>query len=118
MINVYGSNGIIVDSFNSAAPYNPGSPSSGLVRYNNNTFEVYDGYIWHPIHTSGSIRLDPNYQQVLEWALKRQREEQEILELAETSPVIQDLVNQIKEKQDQLEMVKVLLKKEEPIGSK
>jgi hypothetical protein len=48
----------------------------------------------------------------LEWARRKRREELELEELAKTSPAVNDLVNQIKEKQNQLEMVKTLLKQQ------
>jgi hypothetical protein len=40
------------------------------------------------------------------------REEQELLVLAETNPAIKDLVNQIREKEEQIKIVQALIKEE------
>jgi len=61
-----------------------------------------------------SVTIDLSYEskQALAWARKKYREEEELERLAEDNPAVADLVNQIKEKQSQLEMVKTLIKKD------
>jgi hypothetical protein len=49
---------------------------------------------------------------VLNWARKKQAEEAERSRLAETNPTMKTLIAQLKEKEDQIEMVKILLKSE------
>jgi hypothetical protein len=62
-----------------------------------------------------SIDLSYESKMALEWARRKRREELELEELAKTSPAVNDLANQIKEKQNQLEMVKTLLKKDKEL---
>ena len=64
---------------------------------------------------SQSRYLSYESKQALAWVRKKYREEQELEKLAEDNPAVADLVNQIKEKQSQLEMVKTLLKKDKEL---
>jgi len=89
--------------------------SAGDVRYNGtiSSIEVYDGMSWYPIQASSSlVELDQDTVSVLAWARKKQAEEALLNQLAETNPMMKSLVEQLKEKQDQIEMVKILLKSE------
>lgn len=51
-------------------------PSAGMVRYNGNNMEVYDGHNWLSISTHASVQLDPDVQRILEWAQKKMLEDQ------------------------------------------
>jgi hypothetical protein len=51
-------------------------PSAGMMRYNGNTMEVYDGHIWMSVSTHASVQLDPDVQRILDWANKKMLEEQ------------------------------------------
>ena len=89
--------------------------SAGDVRYNGtiSSIEVYDGMAWLPIPSSHFlVELDQDTVSVLDWARKKQAEEAERNSLAETNPALKALIEQLKEKQDQIEMVKILLKSE------
>jgi hypothetical protein len=89
--------------------------SAGDVRYNGtiSTLEVYDGMAWLPIQSAHTlIEFDPDTYSVLDWARKKQAEEAERNRLAETNPTMKSLIAQLKEKEDQIEMVKILLKNE------
>jgi hypothetical protein len=89
--------------------------SAGDVRYNGimGVLEAYDGMIWHPLQSAHTlIEFDPDTYSVLDWARKKQAEEAERNRLAETNPTMKSLIAQLKEKEDQIEMVKILLKNE------
>lgn len=87
----------------------------GNMRYNttNQSTEVFDGNNWIMLNTSTpSIGLSGEAEMLLDWARKKRDEEQEIERLAKSHPAINDLVKQIKEKQDQIKMVQNLVKKD------
>jgi len=120
----------MIKSIHSSSPFltvsggNPGStyignysnaPGVGNMRYNpnNQNIEVYDGSTWIILsahHTN--INLSDEAVSLLEWARKKRNEELERERLAETSPAIKDLVNQIKHKEEQIKIVQTLLKEE------
>ena len=111
-----GSVDITVSGGSSVTPYiNPTYSGSGMIKYDpaSHSFQVNDGHSWVTI-PNNDVTIDLSYEskKALEWARKKHREELELEELAKTNPAINDLVNQIKEKQNQLEMVKALLKKD------
>ena len=111
-----GSVDVTIHGGSSVTPYiNPTYSGSGMVKYDpaSHSFQVNDGHNWVTI-PNNDVTIDLSYEskKALEWARKKHREELELEELAKTNPAVNDLVNQIKEKQDQLEMVKALLKKD------
>lgn len=100
--------------------YNPNVNSAqiftGQVRYNQNgqCLEIFDGNIWQTWASSAAgVGLTAEAERILDWANQKINEEYELEKLAESNPTIKDLLNQVKEKQDQIKMVKTLLKKEE-----
>lgn len=114
-----GSADINVNGNISAMPYiNPTYSGAGMVKFDpsSQNFQVNDGMQWVTI-PNDSVTIDLSYEskQALAWVRKKYREEQELEKLAEDNPAVADLVNQIKEKQSQLEMVKTLLKKDKEL---
>lgn len=100
----------------SAMPFiNPTYSGAGMVKFDtaSQNFQINDGLNWVTI-PNNDVTIDLSYEskKALEWARKKHREELELEELAKTNPAINDLIDQIKEKQNQLEMVKTLLKKD------
>ena len=92
-----------------------GAQGVGNLRFNTNTqiMEVYDGNMWRPLNMNHSrLGLTPHAEELLDWAEKKMREELELKELAKTNSTIKDLIDTIMQKQEQLEMVKILIKKE------
>jgi hypothetical protein len=74
---------------------------------------VYDGSTWIILSAHhANINLSDEAVSLLEWARKKRNEELERERLAETSPAIKDLVNQIKDKEEQIKIVQTLLKEE------
>lgn len=108
--------GVGIEVMGSTSPYpyvNMTNPSAGMVRYNgvNSSFEVYDGYSWCIINSSSmQVKLDEETLSILAWAKKKRNEEMELAALAEENSSVKDLMNQIKEKQEQLKVVTTLIK--------
>jgi len=76
------------------SPYiSPGSMSAGMVRYNPNTqtLEVYDGNSWLAIAGSADVGLSPEAQQVMDWAYKKMKEDEQLEVLMEKHPGLKDL---------------------------
>lgn len=85
----------------------------GNMRYNTSTqtMEVFDGNGWISMQMGyATVALTPDAENLLDWAKKKRDEEMELEALAKTNPTIADLRNQIKEKQEQIQMVKNLSK--------
>jgi hypothetical protein len=94
---------------------NSGYMGVGQLQFNTNTqrMEMYNGIDWQPL-TLGTyyVGLNPDAEQILDWARNKIHEEQELERLAKDNVAIQDLVKQINEKKDQIKMVHILTKKE------
>jgi len=78
----------------SHSPYiSPGSMSAGMMRYNSNTqtIEVYDGNTWLALAGSADVSLSPEAQQVMDWAYKKMKEDEQLEVLMEKHPGLKDL---------------------------
>ena len=84
--------GIIVTGGMSSTPYiDMSRPSAGMIRYNNNNLEVYDGGSW--VIMSGSfaqVELDGLAQEALQWVRAKMAQEKRMEELAKTHPTVAD----------------------------
>jgi uncharacterized spore protein YtfJ len=102
-----------VTSNKGAIPYIKTSNTiNGMVAFDgsNQTMKVYDGNGWQTIGGGGgNINLSPNAITILKWAEKKMLEEAERNKLAETNPAIKDLISHIKQKEEQINMIKTLL---------
>lgn len=116
---VYGGEFLIINSSKGSTPYiHTSNPITGAVAYDGSsqTMKVFDGSSWQTIGGgSANINLTPNAIQILRWAEKKMLEEAERNKLAETNPAIKDLVNQIKEKEEQIKIVQTLIREEEKV---
>ena len=95
--------------------YSTNAPGVGNMRYNPNSqnIEVYDGSSWIILSAHhANINLSDEAVSLLQWARKKRDEELDIERLAQTNPVIKDLINQIKDKEEQIKVVQTLLKEE------
>ena len=115
--NIYsGSGHVTVSNTNQQLPLiNPTYSGAGMVKWDSGAqgLAVSDGMTWHSIpNNTVQVDLDSITKKTIEWAHKKMQEELELEELAKTNSAVNDLVNQIKEKQNQLKMVKALLKKD------
>jgi hypothetical protein len=99
--------------FDLCNPINPTinmtNPSAGMVRYNTDTLEVYDGYRWISISQDASVDFHPNIRQVLAWATNKMTEEQAIEKLKD-NPAIADLLKQKADIEEKIEIVHILIK--------
>jgi len=106
----------VVSSGNTSVPYinqNMNNPIQGMLRICGSDLQVFDGNSWIVMNSSyASVGLTPDAELLLDWARQKRDEEVATLKLAETNPTIKDLLNTIKQKQDQIEMVKILMKNE------
>ncbi len=90
-------------------------PGVGNMRYNpnGNNIEVFDGSAWVTMYSSSAtVDLSGEAISLLEWARKKRNEEFERERLAETNPTIRDLLEQLKQKEEQLSIVQALIKEE------
>lgn len=101
-----GSNSTYVNNFS-------GAQGIGNLRFNtaNQNLEVYDGNNWITLNMSYPIiGLSSEAESILDWAQRKRNEEIERERLAHNNPVVKDLLNQIKEKEEQVKMVMTLIK--------
>ena len=95
--------------------YSNNAPGVGNMRYNPNSqnIEVYDGSTWIILSAHhANINLSDETVSLLQWAKKKMLEEAERNELAKTNPAINDLMKQIKDKEEQIYVVQALIKEE------
>jgi len=93
--------------------YNSNAKMVGDMMYDVDTqcIKVYDGNSWVAMASpSVAVGLTGEAESLLDWAKQKRIEEWERERLAETNPAVKDLVNQIKEKEEQIKMVQTLLK--------
>jgi len=96
-------------------PYiNMGNASAGMLRYNNQQLEVYDGIAWHIIGGNGQamITLDHSAEAAIMWAQEKMKEEADLKELASRHSAIEDAVNKIKAAEDELKVITALVEKQ------
>jgi hypothetical protein len=65
-----------------------------------------------------NVGLNAEAESLLDWAKKKRDEEIEIDLLAAANPTVKNLLEQIKEKEDQIQMVMTLIKKEVSIETR
>lgn len=108
-----------VTSSKGATPYiHTNQPMTGMVSFDggSQTMKVFDGHGWQTVGGgSAMVNLSPNAISILKWAEKKMQEEFEREKLAETNPAIKDLVEQIKQKEEQIRIVQALIKEEEKV---
>lgn len=92
--------------------YNSNAKMVGDMMYDidQQCIKVYDGTSWQTL-AGGMATIDLSYeaQSLLDWAAKKKNEEMLLEKQAQESPAIKDLVDQIKQKQEQIKMVQTLL---------
>jgi len=78
-------------------PYiNMNNSSAGMTRWNGNSnnFEVYDGSSWMAINSNiAMVGLNNDAVSAISWALKKMEEEQQLKQLMEKHPGLQDAYN-------------------------
>lgn len=101
----------VAGGINAPTYINMSNPSAGMMRYNGNNTEVYDGSSWLTMQSSHAvIEFDADTLSLLDWARKKREEERILEKLAQEHSSIKDLVDQINQKKEQIKMVQILLK--------
>jgi hypothetical protein len=98
-----------------------GAQGVGNLRFNttNQSMEVYDGNSWILLQMGHvNVGLNAEAELLLDWARQKRDEELMLNALAETNPAIKDLLNTIKQKQEQISIVRTLIKKEESVETR
>ncbi len=112
---VIGGEYLNVTSNKGALPYinmSSSQPMVGALTYDHNSqsMKVYDGNGWMTIGGgSATVNLNGNAIAILKWAEQKMQEEYKLQALAEKHPAIKDLLDQIKEKEEQVKMVQTLI---------
>jgi hypothetical protein len=114
--HVYGGEFLNVNSHRGSTPYiNTTNPITGMVAYDgiSQTMKVFDGTNWLTLGGGvANIHLTENAVSILKWAEQKMLAEAERNKLAETNPAIKDLMDQIKDKEEQISIVQSLVKEE------
>jgi hypothetical protein len=115
---VYGGEFLAVTSSKGAQPWvnmSSTQPMIGALAYDHNSqsMKVHDGNSWLTVGGGvANIHLTQNAISILKWAEQKMLEEAERNKLAETTPAIRDLMEQIKEKEEQICMIQTLINEE------
>ena len=106
----------VISGGNTSVPYvnqNINNPMQGMIRINGTDTQVFDGTVWMTMNTSyASVGLSSDAEELLDWARKKRNEEMELEALAQTNPTIRDLLDTIKQKEEQITIVRTLIKQE------
>ena len=95
------------------------NPIQGMLRISGSDLQVFDGTSWIVMNSSyATVGLTNDAESLLDWARKKRDEEMDRDLLAVANPTIKDLLEQIKEKEDQIQMVMNLIKKEVSIETR
>ena len=111
-----GSKYTVVSAGNTSVPYinqNTNNPIQGMIRISGSDLQVFDGASWIVMNTSyATVGLTSEAESLLDWARKKRNEEMELEALASTNPTIKDLLDTIKQKEEQIQIVRTLIKQE------
>ena len=125
MLNGINSSGrYLTVSGGNSAPYVSKNYNNGFMhgdmRYDldSQCIKVFDGNSWvSMVGSVATVELTYEAESLLDWARKKKDEEMLLEKQAQENPAIKDLVEQIKQKQDQIKMVQTLIKKEVTIAT-
>lgn len=109
--NITPGRGIVCSGGGASSPYiNMSNPSAGMVRYNGNNLEVYDGSSWLTMTSSYyDISLDVDTIELLEWARSKRDEELRLKQLAEKHPAMQDAIDALNQAKEKVQIVAALV---------
>ena len=113
--NVYTNGPYITKTDNQATNYMnnySGAQGLGNMRFNTTTqsVEVYDGMMWQPMQMGTvSLSLTPDAVAAIAWASQQRHDEMKIKELAERHPAVADQLAAVREAEEKLRMVTLLV---------
>lgn len=109
--NITAGPGIHIANNSYSTPYiDMTRPSAGMVRYNNNNLEIYDGSSWMIMQSSyPQVELSGEVQAILTWARKKIADEARIQELADKHPSVADALEAVARAEEQVRIVAALV---------
>ena len=88
-------------------------PSAGMIRYNGNNMEVYDGNTWLVMSsTYAQVELDGLTMEILNWARHKMEQERQLEELAAKHPAVADALQAVAKAEEQVRIVTALVETE------
>jgi hypothetical protein len=108
--NITAGQGIYITNNGHSMPYiDMTRASAGMVRYNNNNFEIYDGSSWIIMQSSyPQVELSGDAQAVINWARTKMAEESRIKELAAKHPTVADAVKAVERAEEAVKIAVAL----------
>jgi hypothetical protein len=96
----------------SSLPYvsvNHNNPVSGMLRLNGSEMEVFDGNSWVKIYAStANVGLNIEAEAAIDWAIKRQKQEQDWYELASSNEAVRIALDQLEQARTRVELTAIL----------
>jgi hypothetical protein len=101
-----------VNSGHNSMPYvNNSNTSAGMVRYNNNNLEVYNGASWLVINGSiASVGMNSAAESAIDWAMRKMAEEELMMALANEHPAVKIALANLEKAKQQLDATIILSK--------
>lgn len=114
--NVYSpsSDWLTAYSNSGSTPYiNTTQPMTGMVRYYNSQMQVYDGGSWQTIGGgTATVDLTARTKRVLEWAENEMLQRAKYEALAKEHPGVEDALNAVRDAQEKLKVMAILIEEE------
>ena len=93
---------------------NTSQPAAGMLRYHSGgKVEVFDGNSWMTVSGIANINLSPDAERAIAWAIRKQKEEQEIEKLSKNHPAVLAAYENLKRAEEQLQVTMILSKDEQ-----
>ena len=90
-----------------------GQPPVGMVRYNNNNLETYDGTTWHKLGQAyPTIGLTRSATAAIDWAIKEMEFEAQLEKMSEEHPAVKAAFENFRRASEQLKATIILSKDE------
>ena len=102
---------IQIENSGTSDPYvgNSNAPMTGMVRYWNHNFEVYDGSTWLQLGQAfPTIKLHEDAVKAIEWSIKQIEAETKIKELCKNHPAVEIAYQNLQKASDQLKATIIL----------
>jgi len=90
-----------------------GQPMTGMVRYNNNSLETYDGTSWHKLGEAyPMISLTQSATAAIDWAMKEMEFEAQLEKMSEGHPAVKAAHENLRRASEQLKATIILSRDE------
>lgn len=102
---------IQIENSGASDPYigTSSGPMTGMVRYWNHNFEVYDGSIWRQLGQAfPTIKLHEDAVKAIEWSIKQIEAETKLKELCKNHPAVEIAYQNLQKASDQLKATIIL----------